>query len=255
MKKTKQNINEEALPSQITDAIKKRYEVKINYTADDEQSGRGERLIQPVTYGKSKSGNLVIRAFQPFGDTKTKTPHWKMFRIDKIDKWTPLRNRRFNEPPSEQWNADGKYNPNDKSMSEILLSANFDDTQAHYEKGGLKKYNDKRHAEKVENDPLYDFKKNIQKSTMATPEVMKRVKEWQNSKQGKMFQNAKEMSSIKDFGNKDNVSTSGPVTKNNTETNNSNTNNQVSGYDNVLKNGPVYKGNDENEIDNNENKK
>ena len=69
----------------IIDAIKKRYEVKIKYTADDDPKGTGERMIQPVAYGTSKAGNPVIRAWQPNGDTKTRIPHWKLFRVDRID--------------------------------------------------------------------------------------------------------------------------------------------------------------------------
>ena len=83
-----------------------------------------------MAYGISKAGNMVLRAFQPYGDTKTKTPHWKLFRLDKIENWDILWKRRsFDEPPG-QFTVDGEYNPNgDKSMSTVYLSANFQNSR------------------------------------------------------------------------------------------------------------------------------
>ena len=74
-------LTEEANLNSVTDAIKKKYEVELTYNADDDPKGSGKRIIQPVTLGHSKSGNLVLRAFQPYGDTKTKIPSWKLIFI------------------------------------------------------------------------------------------------------------------------------------------------------------------------------
>lgn len=158
-------ITEEINITKVTDAIRKRKPVKITYKADDEPRGQGERIIHPVAYGISKAGNMVLRAFQPYGDTKTKTPHWKLFRLDKIEKWDILWKRRsFDEPPG-QFTADGEYNPNgDKSMTTVYLSANFQNSRDFMsgKKGqGLMKYNQEREATKIANDPLYKFKKNV----------------------------------------------------------------------------------------------
>ena len=158
-------ITEEINITKVTDAIRKRKPVKITYQADDEPRGQGERIIHPVAYGLSKAGNMVLRAFQPYGDTKTKTPHWKLFRLDKIENWDILWKRRsFDEPPG-QFTADGEYNPNgDKSMTTVYLSANFQNSKDFMsgKKGqGLMKYNQEREATKIANDPLYKFKKNV----------------------------------------------------------------------------------------------
>lgn len=158
-------ITEEINITKVTDAIRKRKPVKITYKADDEPRGQGERIIHPVAYGVSKAGNMVLRAFQPYGDTKTKTPHWKMFRLDKIQNWNILWKRRsFDEPPG-QFTADGDYNPNgDKSMATVYLSANFQNSRDFMsgKKGqGLMRFNKEREAAKIANDPLYKFKKNI----------------------------------------------------------------------------------------------
>lgn len=260
-------LNEEATPQEVSDSIKKRYRVEINYLDDENaKKGEGRRIIEPVTYGLSKAGNPVIRAFQPFGDTKTKVPHWKMFRLDKIINWKPYKNNHFNEPPQGQWNADGKYNPNgDKSMSTVYLSADFTGSQA-YQKGegsfkGLKSHNDKLHAQKLEKDPYADLKKNIKNSVMATPEIMKRIELSQREKLNKPSNrqnvNASEMSSIKNFGDNEQQTTEGPIRKNNVETQ---TQQQVQQpkYDEVVKNGPQYKqketdikNNNEEDINNN----
>ena len=159
-------ITEEVNITKITDAIRKRKPVKIKYNADNETKGQGERLIHPVAYGISKSGNMVLRAFQPYGDTKTKVPHWKLFRVDKIIDWKILWKRpSFNEPPG-QFIANGKFNPtSDKSMSEVYLVANFQNSRDFMSgiKGqGLMNYNKKREEEKIEKNPLYKLKKNIQ---------------------------------------------------------------------------------------------
>jgi hypothetical protein len=158
-------ITEEINITKVTDAIRKRKPVKITYKADDEPRGQGERIIHPVAYGVSKAGNMVLRAFQPYGDTKTKTPHWKLFRLDKIQNWNILWKRRsFDEPPG-QFTADGDYNPNgDKSMATVYLSANFQNSRDFMsgKKGqGLMRFNQEREATKAASDPLYKFKKNI----------------------------------------------------------------------------------------------
>ena len=150
--------------SNAGDAIRHRNEVEITYSGDD----GGKRVIQPVAYGLSKAGNMVLRAFQPFGTTKTKVPHWKLFRMDKIDSWKQLRGRIFSEPPGQYDSADGKFNPNgDESMSEVYLVANFERSKDYHsgkQYGGLKRYNDQRAQSRRDEDPFNKFKQNIANS-------------------------------------------------------------------------------------------
>lgn len=110
---------EDVSPGKVNDAIDRTYEVIINYqVADNENEASGKRRIQPVAYGITKSGNPVIRAYQPEGDTHTRIPAWKMFRLDGIESWKPMFKRTFEEPPG--------YNPNgDKSMAEVYNNAIF----------------------------------------------------------------------------------------------------------------------------------
>lgn len=266
----KNPINEAATPQQVTDAIKKRYAVKIKYNSGGDEKGNGQRLIEPVAYGTMKgSGNPVIRAFQPFGDTKTKVPHWKMFRLDRIEDWKPLKNRHFDDPSKSQFmknsytptGAEGNFNPNgDNSMDQVFIVADFEGSKKRYNQN-LKKHNDEVNAKKVEQDPYYNLKKNIKNSIKGDPEIMKRVEEWQKQKQereklkmGANQQSSKEMASIKNFGNQDTTQTVGPITKDNTGSKQPPQNDiKQKTYNNIAKNGPIYKDETENNIDNTEN--
>ena len=162
----KEILTESANITTVSGAIRKRCEAIINYESDDENA-RGERTIQPVAYGLSKAGNLVVRAFQPYGDTKTKVPHWKLFRLDKITSWKTLWGNIFDEPPGF-FNTEGRFNPNgDGSMSQVYLVANFErsrEFKAGKRGRGLYAYNQKRNEKKKEEQPLYDLQRNISKS-------------------------------------------------------------------------------------------
>ena len=260
----KQILFEDVDVSSIELAIKKRKPVKVNYIADDneKETGSGWRIIQPVAYGLSKAGNPVIRAYQPFGDTKTKVPHWKLFRTDKFETWKPI-NKPTNipQPPLDEYNPNG-----DKSMSTVYLNADYAGAKQRYEKGGLSKYNQQRHEQNVEKNPYYDLKKNIEKSKrIPTPDyIAKNVADWQSSRSGDMSKwlngaSAEEMSRTTDFGDNTYVQTDKPITKNNPDTAsvtptqaNQTIPNRQGVYQNIALNGPVNKGDEELKQDNTE---
>lgn len=105
----------------ISDIIKSRNEVTINYEGDPEHGvAPGIRTIQVYVYGLTKAGNPVIRAYQPYGDTASEVPEWKMFRLDRIKQWKPTFSI-FSKPAP-------KFNPNgDKSMSVVYDIVNFEE--------------------------------------------------------------------------------------------------------------------------------
>ena len=118
-------LTENVETGKVNDAIDRTYEVVINYNSGGDGSASGERIIQPVAYGLTKAGNPVIRAFQPYGDTKSKTPAWKFFRLDRIISWKPKYKNTFEEPPGMN-NAEGTFNPNgDNSMTTVYNQAVF----------------------------------------------------------------------------------------------------------------------------------
>ena len=252
-------LTEEARTVDVVDAIKKRYEAKITYKADNDPKGSGERIIQPVAYGTTKAGNPVIRAFEPYGDTKTKVPAWKFFRLDRITSWKALRQNKFSEPPADQWRmsgAEGKFNENgDETMAEVFLVADFKGTKARYERGGLAKYNANRTARKKQDNPLHDFERNIEKSKEIgkVDYNQRNVAAWNKEKEErekrKQLQNRRNnkgnKASISDMEKAQNfptdtVQTVGPVKKQNTDIETTD-NKQPLDYTNVQQSGPVYK--------------
>lgn len=169
-------INEDASPAQVKDAIKKRYKAEIYYY-DENTKGSKRRIIEPVAYGLSKGHNPVVRAFQPMGDTRSIAPEWKMFRLDRIRKWKALRNNRFEEPPGPEYPdlQDKKYNPNgDKGMSVCYMNADFKRTKMRND--AILKYNAERRRKKIEDDPYYEFNRNVDNAIDATPEIIRRLR-------------------------------------------------------------------------------
>lgn len=169
-------LNEDATPAQIKDAIKKRYKAEIYYY-EPGTKGSERRVIEPVAYGLSKGDNPVVRAFQPMGDTRSESPEWKMFRLDRIRKWKPLRNNKFDEPPGLEYPhlKDKKYNPDgDKGMNVCYMNADF--KHKGMKNDNILKYNAERRRRKIEDDPYYEFNKNVKNAIDATPEIIKRLR-------------------------------------------------------------------------------
>lgn len=250
----KEILTEEVNIPYVTDAIKKKYEVELNYKADKDEKGSGTRIIQPVALGHSSKGNLVLRAFQPYGDTKTKVPKWKLFRLDRIEEWNPLKKRKFTRPKS--YNPDG-----DKTMSDILIQADFTGSEA-YSKGqgkysGLKRANDERAEQKRKKNPYTDLQKNIGRSFDGNKidYIKRNVQDWQKSKGHEFFKNDKtnkqsayEMSQIEDFGDDNTIQTVGPIKKDNIDTKQKQK--TKLNYQQPKNNGPIMKNNNEEENEN-----
>ena len=132
-------------------------------------------------------------------------------------------------------------------MDQVFIVADFEGSKQRYNTN-LKKHNDEVNAKKVEQDPLYNLKRNIKNSIKGDPEIMKRVAEWEKEQKRKKErqapnqQSSEEMASIRSFGNDNTIQTSGPIVKGNTET-------QAvvqqtpkkDEYQKIAQNGPVFK--------------
>lgn len=104
--------------SLIKDAMDKKYRVIINYNSHGKNIATGWRIIEVYAYGLTKAGNPVIRAYQPFGDTSTKVPSWKFFRVDRIIDWKKTGQTYTSPRPL--------YNPyGDDTMSVVYYNAKF----------------------------------------------------------------------------------------------------------------------------------
>ena len=109
------------------DSVRKSIEDKqkiIMYYDGDEPGGRGLRLIEPVALGRSKRGNLVLRAWDEEGASHRgylgtrPMPGWRLFKLDKILSYKPS-GENFNTP-RPNFNSTG-----DKDMTRIIIIAKF----------------------------------------------------------------------------------------------------------------------------------
>ena len=61
----------------ICDAIRLRHVVRLMYRG-------GLREVEPYVYGRSNTGDELLRAYQLRGVSRSGTPGWKVFRVDDI---------------------------------------------------------------------------------------------------------------------------------------------------------------------------
>ena len=118
-------LEESVSLTDINDALDKHKRVIINYHTKGEDNANGARVVELYAYGLTKAGNPVIRCFEPYGDSTTKVPAWKFFRLDRISSWKET-NQIFDKPASFFYKGLGDFNPNDdESMSIVYKIAKF----------------------------------------------------------------------------------------------------------------------------------
>jgi predicted DNA-binding transcriptional regulator YafY len=110
-------ILENTARDEVNNAIDNRQIVNMSYAGDD-NTHAGMRTVEIYSFGMSTSGNLVIRAYQISGDTKTFKPEWKLFRLDRINKFE-ITDSKF-ETPRPKFNSMG-----DNMMTTIYNVAKF----------------------------------------------------------------------------------------------------------------------------------
>lgn len=114
-------LQESASVENVTRAMDNHAMVIINYHSDGKDNNTGSRVIEPFAYGLTKAGNPVIRAFQPYGDTTTIAPGWKLFRLDRISYWEET-DRHFYEMPDPKY---GDVNVSgDNTMATVIKDFN-----------------------------------------------------------------------------------------------------------------------------------
>ena len=99
-------IREDASVDDINNAVNNMHPATITYSGPS-GDGLGEREIYPVCYGVSTAGNLVVRAFQPAGDSSSDVPAWKLFRYDRITSWDTDNSRHFDPKDLNGFNEKG----------------------------------------------------------------------------------------------------------------------------------------------------
>lgn len=114
-------LKESASIDNVMRAMDNHSKVIINYHTKGDNKNTGSRIIEPVAYGLTTAGNPVIRAYQPYGDTTTKTPGWKFFRLDRISYWEET-GVKFGEIPD--FNMDELNKDGDKTMAVVIKTYN-----------------------------------------------------------------------------------------------------------------------------------
>lgn len=123
-------LNEsKATVEDVNYAIDNHIRVIIDYNSKGDETNSGARVIEVYAYGLTKAGNPVIRAFQPYGNTTTRVPSWKFFRLDRITEWQPTK-QTFSRPADFYYKNLGDFNPNgDETMSVVYKIAKFDNEE------------------------------------------------------------------------------------------------------------------------------
>lgn len=94
--------------AKIVAAIQSRHRLKINYPP-------GQRVVEPHALGRSKDGNLLLRAYQTGGASESGEPvEWKLFRLDRMASADDL-GEEFDGPRP-------LYNPNDPAMKGGIIA-------------------------------------------------------------------------------------------------------------------------------------
>ena len=118
-------LTESVSVNEVEEAIEKHIRVIINYHSKGEDKNTGARVVEVYAYGLTKAGNPCIRGFQPYGDTTSRVPSWKFFRLDRISAWKPTK-QIFNRPADFYYKNLGDFNPNgDETMSVVYKIAKF----------------------------------------------------------------------------------------------------------------------------------
>ena len=109
-----------ATGDKFLDAIKNKQWVQISYDDEEEPKHTGYRQCIVVAYGTTSRGNVGIRCYQQFGDTRTISPDYKIFLLKRLKAFKPMRN-------AEKWTddiLDGRYHSgDDKNLSYPLIYA------------------------------------------------------------------------------------------------------------------------------------
>lgn len=109
-----------ATGDKFLDAIKNKQWVQISYDDEEEPKHTGYRQCIVVAYGTTSKGNVGIRCYQQFGDTRTISPDYKIFLLKRLKAFKPMNN-------AEKWTddiLDGRYHSGgDKNLSYPLIYA------------------------------------------------------------------------------------------------------------------------------------
>lgn len=100
-------LKEDVQVDKISGAIAGMHPVIMRYDDNKGGTGKNKRIIYPVAYGISTAGNPVVRAYQKQGSSKTSSPSWKLFRLDRMKNWRVITSKTFNPSDLVGFRSDG----------------------------------------------------------------------------------------------------------------------------------------------------
>lgn len=224
-------ITESVSSLKVTKAIKDREAILITYNDETKTSHEGVRYIEPYVFGTTKAGNLCIRAYQYWGDTKRGVPKWKMFRLDRILSWEPTGEVFELEPKARGWAAEAYNNNGDGSMSSVYMTVNLsDEPLTDYQKMKAKTkqlQNGKRfNISQIQNQNKPQTTNTANNQPVETPNVVNKQKEVQYNEPVKQDTQQEPQNTL-----------NGPVSS--TNDNSTNTQNNPSAVDNKNEKNPI----------------
>ena len=109
-----------ATGDKFLDAIKNKQWVQISYDDSKPSPATGYRQCIVVAYGTTSAGNIGIRCYEQFGDTRTICPDYKIFLLKRLKAFKPMNN----VAPWTDDILDGRYHSGgDKNLSYPLIYA------------------------------------------------------------------------------------------------------------------------------------
>ena len=109
-----------ATGDKFLDAIKNKTWVQISYDDTKPSPATGFRQCIVVAYGTTSAGNIGIRCYEQFGDTRTICPDYKIFLLKRIKSFKEMKN----VAPWTDDILDGRYHSGgDKNLSYPLIYA------------------------------------------------------------------------------------------------------------------------------------
>lgn len=113
-------LNESVSQNDVIQALNDKRVIMITYNDEQDDPPLGKRWIEPCSLvDMDGHGKLAIRAYAYAGATRRGVPDWKLFRLDRIQSWTPT-NSKFIKAP------DNRYNPNGDAQYHVIQQIHFD---------------------------------------------------------------------------------------------------------------------------------
>lgn len=113
-------LTESVSQNEVIQALDDKRVIMITYNDEKSNPPLGKRWIEPCSLvDMDGNGKLAIRAYAYSGATRRGVPNWKLFRLDRIQSWTPT-NSKFVKAP------DNRYNPNGDKQYQVIHQIHFD---------------------------------------------------------------------------------------------------------------------------------